>query len=236
MRLLLLVLSCVVGQSSNLFAHDFEWKNLLMASLKLRQGLDYDANVDSYMEVFRPDVWNRYRNDEFEMVGKRKETIAMMKQSIDSFDLEEYFDIRTSTRFRNYDFDSKCFPIDALTEKSYFYASSYPNGGFPSTIEVFMRNPKVVNKFDMGESQAKEFLRTRKDRNGDINRNVYLKLSVRIVKAKPGPNELIAEIMNYRIYADENYTKLLHEFDLAKDTAAKTAVPQLNETAEKAST
>ena len=142
MRLLFVILMVLAGQANILMAHDLDWKSLLIASLNLRQGLDYDANVDSYMEAFRPDVWKRYRNDEFEMVGKRKETMELMKQAIAGFSLQETFVVRTSTEFGNYEFDSKSFPIVGWSESSYFYASSYPHGSFPSS----MRSGRVASR------------------------------------------------------------------------------------------
>ena len=77
LALLTVALSC-----GTVSAHDLEWQKLLLAALQLRQGLDYDANVDSYMQVFRPDVWNRYRNDRFGLEAKRKETIELMKRAV----------------------------------------------------------------------------------------------------------------------------------------------------------
>lgn len=220
MRLLLAIVLMLISPASFLQAHDLDWKSLLIASLKLRPGLDYDANVDSYMEVFRPDVWKRYRNDEFEMVGKRKETIELMKQSIASFSLQETILVRTSTEFGNYEFESKSFPINAWSESSYFYASAYPHGSFPSSMSLFLSNPKAVSRIALGEDQAKEFVRNRKDRSGNVDRRLYVLLQLRIVKAKSNPGELLAEITNCRVYADERYSKLLHEFDVAPKTPA----------------
>jgi Domain of unknown function (DUF4852) len=226
----LLVLACPAG---NLMAHDLDWKNLLLATLKLRHGLDYDANVDSYMQVFRPDVWNRYRNDEFEMVSKRKETIELMKQAIERFSIQEPFVVRTSTRIGSYEFDSKSFPLDGWSESSYFYASNYPHGDFPSSIEVFISNPQVVKRLAMSEVQAKEFVRNRKDRHGEINRMIYVKLNLKITKVKAEPDELLAEITKYWLYADANYSKLLYEFDLSKVNEAAVLAAKADPTPKK---
>ena len=223
MRSLLVMLMVIAGQANTLMAHDLDWKNLLIASLKLRQGLDYDANVDSYMEAFRPDVWKRYRNDEFEMVGKRKETMELMKQAIAGFSLQETFLVRTSTEFGNYEFDSKSFPIVGWSESSYFYDSSYPHGSFPSSMSLFLSNPKAVSRIVMDEAQAKEFVRNRKNSSGNINRSLYVVLQLRIVKAKSDSGQLLAEIVSCMVYSDERYTKLIHEFDMVKATASKDA-------------
>ena len=221
MRLLFAVLLTLISPASLLQAHDLDWKSLLIASLKLRPGLDYEANVDSYMEAFRPDVWKRFRNDEFEMVGKRKETIELMKQSIANFSLQETFTVRTTTKFGSYEFESKSFPIDGWSESSFFYASTYTYGSFPDTINVFLNNPKAVTRIALGEVQAKEFVRSRKDSYGEVDRKLYVILQLRILKAKSYPDELLAEICGYRIYADEKCSKLLQEFEIAKPVPTK---------------
>lgn len=236
MRALLLAVVVVV-QSGAVMAHDLEWNNLLLASLKLRPGLDYDANVDSYMEVFRPDVWKRYRNDEFEMATKRRETIELMKKAIESFRLEEDFVVRTTTRIGSYDFKSKKFPLEGWTESSYYYASNYPHGSFPNSIKVFMDNANIIKELPMDETQARDFVRGRIDRNGHSDRQIYVTLNLRITKAKSDTDSLLSDITKFSIYADSGYTKLLYSFDQEKENrAAKEASKKVTELAAAGST
>lgn len=220
MRALLLAVVVLIGQSGSVVAHDLEWNNLLLASLKLRPGLDYDANVDAYMEVFRSDVWKRYRNDEFEMASKRRETIELMKAAIASFRLDEDFIVRTTTRIGSYDFKSKKFPLEGWTESTHFYASGYPHGSFPSSIKVFMNDTNILKELPMDEAQARDFVRGRIDRNGHSDRQIYVTLSLRIIRAKSDADSLISEISKVSIYADSGYTKLLYSFDQVKATEA----------------
>ena len=177
MRALLLAIVVVMGQSGAVMAHDLEWNNLLLASLKLRSGLDYDANVDSYLEVFRPDVWKRYRNDEFEMASKRRETIELMKNAIAAFRIDEEFVVRASTRIGSYDFKTNKFPLEGWTESAYFYDSNYPHGSFPSTLQLYMSNTDIVKEFPMAETAARDFVRGRIDRDGDSDRRIYVMLN-----------------------------------------------------------
>ena len=218
MRNLMLVLALFVSQSTSLLAHDFDWKTLAIASLKLRNQLDYEANVDSFMMTFRPDVWNKYHDDEFEMVGKRKETIEIMKQLVNSFSLQESFLIRTTTRLKNYDFESKAFPIQGWDDSYYFYESQYPHGSFPHTFRVFMSNTEVFERIPFDEQQAKEFLRNRKDRFGEIDRTVHVTISMKIIKQNIEPRDMVAEITKYRVYADSSYKKLIYEYEVPKPT------------------
>lgn len=228
MRALLLAVVVVVGQSGAVVAHDLEWNNLLLASLKLRPGLDYDANVDSYLEVFRPDVWKRYRNDEFEMASKRRETIELMKQAITSFRLEEDFVVRTTTRIGSYDFKLNKFPLEGWTESTYFYATNYSNGSFPSSIKVFMDNTDILREIPMDETRARDFVRGRIDRRGNSDRTIYVTLNLRIIRAKSDTDSLLSEITKVSVYADSGYTKLLYSVDQEK---AKRATEEVAEKA-----
>lgn len=212
MRCLVLSLCSLVLATNHAQAHDFHWKNLLLASLKLNESLDHEANVDSYMQVFRPDVWNRYHNDEFELLEKRKETLGLMAAEIKRFSLEQAFVVRTTTTFGTYDFAKQQYPIAGWNETSYFYESGYPHADFAGTIRVFFENPQAVVGIPMTAAAAREFLRGRKDRYGNIDRNVSVVLSVRILKFKDAPQDLLAEIQGGRIYADAKNTSLLHEF------------------------
>ena len=230
MRALLLAVVVLVGQSGAVMAHDLDWNNLLLASLKLRPALDYDANVDSYMEVFRPDVWKRYRNDEFEMASKRRETIELMKKAVSSFRLEEDFVVRTSTHIASYDFKSKKFPLEGWTESTYFYASTYSNGSFPSSLKVFMENTDILRDIPMDEAHARDFVRGRIDRYGNNDRQIYVTLNLRITKAKSDRDSLVSEIVKFSVYADSNYTKLLYSFDQMKaNEAAQEAAKRATE-------
>lgn len=214
MRCLILSLVLLVVGSSQAQAHDFNWKNLLMASLKLREGLDLEANVDSYMQVFRPDVWKRYHNDEFELRAKRKETMALMASTIERFPLDEAFVLRTTTTFGTYDFDKQEYPLAGWNETSYFYEYGYPHGDFPSNIRVFFKNPQALKAVPMAEDAAREFLKLRKDRYGNVNRQLNVVLYVRVIEVKTPPADLLAEIQGGRIYADKNNTQLIHEFSV----------------------
>ena len=223
MRVSIVVAIILVGQAGSVLAYDFDWKNLLMASLKLRQSLDYDANVDSYMQVFRPDVWNRYRNDEFEMAEKRRETIEIMKKAVAAYSLDEDIVVTTSMEIGSYDFETKGFPLDGLNESSYYYASSYQNGNFPNRFTMHLSNPAALGHLQLSEAQAKEFLNSRKNRNGEISRKVYVKLYLRVKKFRNEPDALLGEITKYSIYADAAHLRRLSEVDVAQKAKEKKA-------------
>ncbi len=163
---------------------------------------------------------NRYRHDEFELEAKRKETIELMKRAVSSFNLKEEFVVRTSLNFGNYDFRNETFPLDGYSESHYFYASHYPHGSFPSNIKVFMKNVNSVRQFGLSNAKARDFLQTRKDRNGRIDRRVYLVLHLRITGIKTEPDQLQAEITKAWLYDKPNWTQEIAKFDFTQKPAA----------------
>ena len=217
LHILTFAILLVVGGVRSAAAHDFTWRNLMLASAKLRPSFDAEANVDSYLQIYRADVWKRYHNDEFELAEKRRETIEIMERDIEQFKLDEDFTIRGNLQFGTYDFKTGRFPIAGISEDSYYYESQYSSGTFPSTFKVFFSNPTLLDGITMPEAEAKEFLRLRKDRYGDVNRRLYAKLNVRLHKLKSGDSELLGEIRSAKIYADGKYTKLIAEFAEKKE-------------------
>lgn len=207
----LTALWALIGSASAM-AHDLNWDNLMMAAVKMQPQFDYEANVDSYMKIYRSDVWDRYRNDEFELQDKRDETVKMMKERISSFPLNEEFVVYTSFDFGDYDFKKQVFPLDSLTETTYFPEFRGNSGSFPYTYKVFFKNTAKIGNINMAKDDARNFLKKRKDRYGDVDRSVNAKLQFRITKLKNGRDELEAELTHVTIYSDDQRAKVLQEF------------------------
>src|SRR5690606_2516048 len=144
-------------------AHEFVWDNLVLAAMKVQPDLDYEGYVDSYMQVFRPEVWHRYKNDEFELQDKRDETVEIMKNKISSFSLDEEFVIHTAFKFGDYDFEKQVFPLDALYPETYFFDSDVRRaaGAFSHEYKVFFRNPGKVDFISMSKEDARGFVKSR---------------------------------------------------------------------------
>lgn len=184
----------------------------MAASVKLQSSFDYEANVDSYMKIYRSDVWNRYRNDEFVLHDKRQETIEMMKEHFSSFPLDEEFVLRTTLKFGDYDFSNEEFPVDGFGESTYFHDSRWRSGSFPSTYKVFLTNPNKVGNLEMAKNEAKSFLQSRKNNFGVVNREIYVKLTLSIEKLKNGKDEFLAKITEAEFYEDNQFNDKLQKF------------------------
>lgn len=196
-------------------AHDFSWDNLLMAKMKLDKGFDYGAHVDAYMKVFRPNVWKRYQNDEFELEAKREETIALMKERISAFDLNEEFELNATMTIGKYDFEQNEFPIVEATQSHYWYEYRYSVAEFPSRMSAYFSNPEVVRAIPMEREAAQSFLNRRKDRYGNIDRKVQVNVRFKIEKLKNARDEFLVVIESAKFYDDMGRTRMIHSVNRA---------------------
>lgn len=167
-------------------AHDFNWDNLMLAHSKLDPAFDYEVMVDSYMKVYRKPVWNRYKNDEFELESKRQETIEIMRKRISSFNLDEEFTIKTTFEFQMYDFKNEEFPLKKLSSNSYFHESNnkvhWSNSELGNTYSVFFDNTEIMKNLPMEKERAKLFIQNKKSSSGRINRRLPTDIKFKIIK------------------------------------------------------
>lgn len=191
--------------------HDFNWENLLYATIKLDKDFDFEAHVDDYLMAFRSAVWKQYRNDEFRLAEKRADALRVFRERVGEFDIDREFLILTSLTFGKYDFERSVFPIDQANENHFWYEYRYTGTDFPHKIMVFFKNPRLIGQIPMAADAAEEFLAARKSRSGSVDRRVYASIRVRVVSVKSRPNELWSEIRWAQFFSDSGREKLLCE-------------------------
>lgn len=201
----------VLGVSAA-FAHDFSWENLQTASMKLNKQFDYEAHVDGYMQAYRPDLWKRYRDDEFALEEKRVETIELMKKRAEKFSLDEDFVLNVRLDLGKYDFRESRFPIENMTENYYWYASKYSVGDLPGQFTVRFSNVSLLSVIPMSKESANDFVKRNKNSYGQVNRTVSATIWFRLTELKHKDSEFVAEIQSAKIYEDAAKTRLMHEF------------------------
>ena len=187
----LLALGAVVVTALPARAYDMTYQNLLIATMKLNPNFDYDNIVDSYMQDFRPSVWERSHDDEFQRRGKEAETLDMMKKSAASFDLNDPIVLHTSIQFGEYDFKTHQFALDPFSASSFFPVGHCCNS-LPGQIRLFFSNPELIDGLPMNEDAAQAFLDQHK-RFGNVDRSLEVEISVRLTSVK-GDSEVIGEI------------------------------------------
>ena len=193
-------------------AHEFSWDDLMIAAVKVNPHFDYESNVDSYMQIFMPDVWNRVKNDEFELQDKRAEAVKIMKERVEAFSLEEDFSIFIGIDFQDYNFEKGLFPIVKMNPNMYFKAHTYPHGSFPFEYKVYFSNPQFFQDIQMPKDEAKGFVQSRKASNGRVDRTLATEVRFRVTSLKNNREELVAEIVGVTTYRDKQQTAILQQY------------------------
>ena len=136
-----ILFACAVLTStwSSAWAYDMTYQNMLIALMKLSPAYDYDNVVDSYMQAFRPAVWQRSHDDEFERHGKEAETQQMIKNAVANFNLNDPFVVHTTVQFGEYDFKQHQFALNPFSNSTFFYVN-YCCNNLPNQIKLFFSN------------------------------------------------------------------------------------------------
>lgn len=163
-------------------AYELTYQNMLLATIKLDPSYDYENFVESYMQAFRPAVWQRSHNDEFEFNGKKAETLDMMKKAAASFNLDEPLVIHTNIQFGEYDFKKHEFALNPFSDTS-FFPVGYCCNTLPSQIRLFFENSEIINGLPMEEQAARSFLNLHKQ-YGNVNRQLVADVSIRLKSLK----------------------------------------------------
>lgn len=196
-------------------AADFTYDSVLPVYLKLDSTLMPEDIVDGYMETYRPEVWSKFRNDEFELEEKREETLKMMKDRIASADAGEAFTIQTQFEFGDYDFKNEKFDFRPLAD-GLFFKLAHCCTSLPRSIKVSFLNADLIDGIAMPKDQAKTFLNSRKSSGGYVDRSVLAKLSI-VMKEVPARGDLKSEIQSVEIYNKDGRTLITK---IAKESAA----------------
>lgn len=200
----LAVLVGAADRASAADAYEFSYDTLLLAFMKLDKNFDFEEHADAYMQLYRPQVWNRVRNNEFELEAKRRETVGQMKERVGAFSLDRDIVLLTTLELGKYDLKRKSFPVLNMSETNYWNATHYNDGSFPSRFRVFLANHALLAEVPMEVNQAQQFVRLRTDRWGDVNRNVAATIRLRIQRAKEPSGDLLGAIKSATLYADNN--------------------------------
>jgi hypothetical protein len=169
----------VVGPSSQAIRFKrYKWisNEPLIYYLKLLE-LDVKPFAKEYMYRYDKKTYDKYRNDEFEFQEKQNAVAKQMQKQMD----ELRFDLPVCTGFQlelgEYDFEQQGFEVsfpkylDILTEMFDDVAKTNVSVTFPRL--------KEVSVFKMDPNRAKEFIQSRKNGYGEINRKVICKVNFR---------------------------------------------------------
>ena len=189
------------------WAYEMTYQNMFLALMKLNPSFDYENSVAGYMQVYRPTVWQRTHNDEFERRGAEEETLQMMKKSAGSFNLDDPIVIHTAIQFGEYDFKQHQFALNPFSDASFFPVNYCCVNGLPNQIQLYFSNPDIINGLPMDDQAAKLFINRHKQ-YGNVNRQLNADISVKLVSAK-GDDQLVGEVVKVVLHDPMNGNAVL---------------------------
>ena len=193
-------------------AADFNYNYLLHARMKLDPDFDFVGLATPYMQLYRPSVYKQCRNDEFQFHKRRRETSEQMKQVAESVNLDDTVALLTTMSIGNYDFSSNQFYVNEAESTRYWHVSRpgyVPD--LPGHFELFLKNPLAIRSIPMTEDAANNFVERRKDRYGNVNRQLYATLNIKLVGFKNAKDEFLGHIDSAKFYSDPHRTQLVYE-------------------------
>lgn len=196
--------------------YDFTWDTLLLAWMKLDPTFDYHAHVEAYMRIYRPKLWEQVRNNEFQLKEREKETILLMKTRVAHFSLNREMVLHGFLELGKYDFASKSFPVENMSETHYWYQYRWAERPLPSRFQVFLSNPGLLASIPMEKDAAGQFLQRRTDSFGNIDRKIPATIRLRIIQRKDSPGELLGEIQSATVYSNSNRQEVILRVKKAK--------------------
>ena len=201
MKYIITRIALFVTFSLTAYCSDLSWDNLTNAYIGFTEDFDSPAKADCYMAFFRPEIWTSVRNDEFELNNERAKTIQLMKEKSELAKKKNHFVIDIDYQFGQYDFENGVFKVQLSDHSAKHWLTenrkiSIPNeyglrlNGIkrfclPFTYTVEIVDPYVPLNYGflrMDNESAKNFLQTRKDKIGRVDRAIYatIKTSIKI--------------------------------------------------------
>lgn len=154
----------------------------------VKEKLDsYDADALGlwYLRRNYRSKWSKVREDEFELNDAKEWAFNQLKKKLEKakpINKDDKYHMYVNVRFGKYDFKSRSFPVEALTPNSYM---SYRGKGefvssYSSSKLTFENANEAVNFIPMKKEDAKKFIQSRKDRYGNIDRDIVAHYTYKI--------------------------------------------------------
>lgn len=149
-------------------------------ALIVKDKIDLYDSDEFGLWVLKKDYQSKYRkvqNDEFEFNDAKEWAFNNFKKKLEKvkpFTKDTEFHLFLSSKFGKYDFKSKTFPIEALSEGTFMqYAGKGDLVHYYSNSKLVFENATdEVNFLAMTKDEAKKFIKLRKDKYGNIDRKL----------------------------------------------------------------
>ena len=145
-----------------------------------------DAEYLNYAKVVERDTYDKYRNDEFEWEEQFGKLKNKFNESITNADLETTYTVVTAVEFGDYNFTNEGFPV-SIGEGTFFpfnritgWSEASDDSVFTKSLALKLDSFEKYNFFAMPKADAKKFLQGRKNRYGNVDREVSLQISYKL--------------------------------------------------------
>ncbi|QQS50960.1 MAG: DUF4852 domain-containing protein [Bacteroidota bacterium] len=176
-----------------------------------------------YLYLFEREKFNSIREDEFEFHKGIKNTQAELNSLIAKQNKNEIFTILFEDEVENYDFDSESFPIKWIHNGTQVYSDLW-EGLTPDDINrdrvkltdlrISFINTSEFKSIPLPMDKANAFVKFKKDENGNVDRDIFMKIGFRITGISDGKivtesyfsgeKYLLAEIVYIDFFAVDN--------------------------------
>lgn len=171
-----------------------------------------NISKEEYLFRFKNDLYNKTREDEFEYHSALKTSSNEIQLKVSEVDTNKIYSINTTVNLQKYDFNSEGFPINEkdatillLKDVSQIWYNSKEDY---SQLSISFLNFKNFAFLSYPPEEAKGFISRRKDKYGNIDRKVYIKIFFTINKATLSENKdriLEGKVVKIEVYEFETF-------------------------------
>ena len=200
----------------NAYNEGYNWGYFFTAYRKMSKYFSYEHSATDLMRIYYPDIYKKYRNDEFELASQRNDAVMKIKQRTDEFDENRVHIMYTNWDFGKYDFGNEEFPLDSLTPTARYRFKQnrvrMPSNSFPYEFSLYFTNPEIIGNLKMPPEEAKVFLQTKKRSSGSVNRKLPVIFYFKLVRLDEGKNSFYAEILDGEVYYGKKDNRVVKTF------------------------
>lgn len=184
-------------------AINFNWKNMLPAYMHFDREFNSSKYVDRYISAFYPNVWNKVKNDEFEINKARNKFAVELNDLREDFNKSNIFVTKVRVHVEKYDFSNRRFPISKGSQEQPDFSldelsilTNLPSAAghilertapFPYRFKVSFikqKNNLPLSYIPISPTDAEKFIKSRKRQNGFVDRSVFAIIKFQIIDLK----------------------------------------------------
>ena len=197
MKFIVVLLLSIISASS--YSQTLEYQTMARQWVKLsgHQFLDDHEFGKWFLKKHMYSTYQRVHNDEFELYDAIDDATVKGKAWLNKVSSDYIYDINTTTKLGKYDFKMESFPIEFSTD-IFYYSEDHSDYllNLPRRVAIRFNDVQEMESFSLNMSRkvAKDYIASKKDHLGNIDRKVGMRIKAKVASAKP------VESINYQKY------------------------------------